>query len=415
MRQRRPRPVEEEFVVFLQGIPPHCRWQELKDLIRQTALHIRQAVVYDDCHGHPTGIGQIIIKNEDEAWRTYNRLSTNGWNGLSLTVTLSRANDPTKPIAGPTKSPSINRIPYVPAFSGPPLSTAILSPTTCSLAPDSPVSPTFSQPPDYGAFFSPINGVCSPTLVPLSPESLSYALYAFPPNNPVPLQSCYLFNPVQEQHNLVQTRRYQQGPIPGMASDRHHGSGSTTSNNSVTSQVTTPPSKNIFIPFLSHDTTSEHLKEYLKGAGTVERCEVQERKPIGGRPRVFGTATFQTIEEAERAIAMFDGSTFRGTKLRVRFDRDSGCSGNGMARTNREGSATKSPTTPTKDNRNGILESTSPTGARSMDKDNPSPGKKFSEPLVVNGSRVGLKTGRLNLDVICHGDDLSQKSQEILL
>lgn len=39
--------------------------------MRQTALHIRQAVVYDDSHGVPTGLGQIIVKNEDEAWRTY--------------------------------------------------------------------------------------------------------------------------------------------------------------------------------------------------------------------------------------------------------------------------------------------------------------------------------------------------------
>ncbi|EKV05317.1 RNA binding protein [Penicillium digitatum PHI26] len=67
----RSRKSDDEFVIFLQGIPPHCRWQELKDLVRQTALHIRQAVVYDDNHGTPTGIGQIIVKNEDEAWRTY--------------------------------------------------------------------------------------------------------------------------------------------------------------------------------------------------------------------------------------------------------------------------------------------------------------------------------------------------------
>ncbi|EEA21316.1 RNA binding protein [Talaromyces marneffei ATCC 18224] len=64
---------EEEFVLYLQGIPQHCRWQELKDFVRQTALHIRQAVVYDDQHGYPTGLGQIIVKNEDEAWRTYHR------------------------------------------------------------------------------------------------------------------------------------------------------------------------------------------------------------------------------------------------------------------------------------------------------------------------------------------------------
>jgi hypothetical protein len=86
----RGRASDEEFVLFLQGvspdqisrlagwhvllnkqIPAHCRWQELKDMVRQTALHIRQAVVYDDQHGFPTGLGQIIVKNEEEAWRTY--------------------------------------------------------------------------------------------------------------------------------------------------------------------------------------------------------------------------------------------------------------------------------------------------------------------------------------------------------
>jgi hypothetical protein len=56
--------------------------------VRQTALHIRQAVVYDDSHGFPTGLGQIIIKNEDEAWRTYRTLS----NFLQPTVPSRRAN-----------------------------------------------------------------------------------------------------------------------------------------------------------------------------------------------------------------------------------------------------------------------------------------------------------------------------------
>lgn len=58
----------------LEKIPAHCRWQELKDFVRQTALHIRQAVVYDDEHGYPTGMGQIIVKNEDEAWRTFREI-----------------------------------------------------------------------------------------------------------------------------------------------------------------------------------------------------------------------------------------------------------------------------------------------------------------------------------------------------
>ncbi|KAK2806245.1 Myelin expression factor 2 [Onygenales sp. PD_10] len=121
--------------VFIQ-IPPQCRWQELKDLVRQTALHIRQAVVYDDCHGHPTGLGQIIVKNEDEAWRTYNRLSTNGWNGNTLTVTLSLASAPTKPLAGPTKSPHMGRVPYSPGYSSPPRCPPLVSSPTGTMPPE---------------------------------------------------------------------------------------------------------------------------------------------------------------------------------------------------------------------------------------------------------------------------------------
>lgn len=118
---------------MLLKVPAHCRWQELKDFVRQTAMHIRQAVVYDDPHGYPTGIGQIIVKNEDEAWRTFStslsqtgtkqiadvcvfvagKLAATGWDGQVLTVTLAKASAPTKPIAGPKQSPSAN----LPRFS----------------------------------------------------------------------------------------------------------------------------------------------------------------------------------------------------------------------------------------------------------------------------------------------------------
>lgn len=56
--------------------------------MRQTALHIRQAVVYDDSHGIPTGLGQIIVKNEDEAWRTY-RTYQHLYSKLHLTAQIA--------------------------------------------------------------------------------------------------------------------------------------------------------------------------------------------------------------------------------------------------------------------------------------------------------------------------------------
>ncbi|KAL3492033.1 hypothetical protein BJX62DRAFT_236668 [Aspergillus germanicus] len=96
---------DNESVLFLQGIPARCRWQDLRDLIRRTASQIRKSVVYDDHHGFPTGLGQIVINDKVEALNTFERLSTEGWDGASLVVTLATTDSPTEPIAGPTKSP----------------------------------------------------------------------------------------------------------------------------------------------------------------------------------------------------------------------------------------------------------------------------------------------------------------------
>ncbi|KAF4151120.1 hypothetical protein CNMCM6936_006558 [Aspergillus lentulus] len=162
----RARASDEEFVLFLQGIPAHCRWQELKDMVRQTALHIRQAVVYDDQHGFPTGLGQIIVKNEDEAWRTYHRLSTNGWDGQSLVVTLARTSSPTRPVAGPTKSPSCVIPPaYAAGYSTPPRVAQNLAIPPSPISPDTPLvsmapapAPAYQgQGPDPSSPFSPTN------------------------------------------------------------------------------------------------------------------------------------------------------------------------------------------------------------------------------------------------------------------
>ncbi|EIT80055.1 hypothetical protein AO1008_08218 [Aspergillus oryzae 100-8] len=75
----RPRGSDEEFVLFLQGVsvlrqvgfPDGCLTEETDSSPLSLARTEGSAVVYDDHHGFPTGLGQIIVKNEDEAWRTY--------------------------------------------------------------------------------------------------------------------------------------------------------------------------------------------------------------------------------------------------------------------------------------------------------------------------------------------------------
>lgn len=233
--------------------------------------------------------------------------------------------------------------------------------------------------------------------------------------------------------------QYHQASFQPISTDGHRGSVSTHSSHSVASLDSSTPqaSRNIFIQYLSQDTTPRHLKEYLESAGTVEKCEIQERKPVSGRVRTFAAATFQTVQEAKQAIASLDNSLFRGAKIRVRFDREAGGTGSSGSSTATKTASTASsgsPPTPTRSGDNmtakrGSTASIGENGERNTERskmssteadgpkntrDSPSLGKNNSEPLVVNGSCVGLKAGRTNVDMVCNEGVFINRSSVVL-
>ncbi|KXG54520.1 Nucleotide-binding, alpha-beta plait [Penicillium griseofulvum] len=309
----RSRRSDDEFVVFLQGIPPHCRWQELKDLVRQTALHIRQAVVYDDSHGFPTGLGQIIVKNEDEAWRTYHRLSTSGWDGQSLVVTLSRTSTPTKPIAGPTRSPSaMMSTSYVSGHSTPPLVHGNMA------MPPSPVSPESSNPatppypyPEYGVMMVPVP--MPHTFMPMMPDPHAPPMQYFPPS-PV-------MNGAYEHWNMMPG--YPMSPphmYPGDNPHYHYSESRKGTNPSSPSFY--PNSRAITIENLNPVTTCADLKTLLRTAGTVQKCNIITIDPADTNAQLRASVAMQTADEAQCAVTMFNNLSFMGSRIRVRVDRE---------------------------------------------------------------------------------------------
>ncbi|KAB8271860.1 hypothetical protein BDV30DRAFT_240009 [Aspergillus minisclerotigenes] len=325
----RPRGSDEEFVLFLQGIPAHCRWQELKDLVRQTALHIRQAVVYDDHHGFPTGLGQIIVKNEDEAWRTYHRLSTNGWEGQSLVVTLARTSSPTRPIAGPTKSPHcVIPSDYVAGYSTPPRVSQNMAVPPSPISPEPMIagtSPTY-PPPEYGHV--PVMGLPHQSFFPIYPDPLSQPMSGIPPSPalrpsycdpltftvypPYPVSPMPVFQDASQRRtphkpSYTYTYSYTPTPIPIYAPQ---------SNGNPRS----PPRRTIFIQNLSPATTQSELHSHLQDAGSIESCEVP-LDPTTARCKGFARITFRTAEEAKRAIARYNNTIFLNAKIRVKIDR----------------------------------------------------------------------------------------------
>ncbi|CAI7572055.1 unnamed protein product [Penicillium viridicatum] len=322
----RSRRSDDEFVIFLQGIPPHCRWQELKDLVRQTALHIRQAVVYDDSHGFPTGLGQIIVKNEDEAWRTYHRLSTSGWDGQSLVVTLSRTSTPTKPIAGPTRSPAMMPTGYISGHSTPPLVHGNMA------MPPSPVSPESSNPstppypyPEYGVMMVPIP-MPHQGFMPMMPDPHAPPMQCYPPS-PV-------MNGVYEPHwNMM--------PGYQMSPPQNYHPYHPTKGTNPTSPSFYPDQRAITIENLNATTTCADLKTLLQTAGTVQNCSIVTTDSVHGNDQLRGLIKMQTADEAQCAVTMFDNLSFMGSRIRVKVDRgehlaravsfDRGCAGSDTA------------------------------------------------------------------------------------
>ncbi|KAI9039678.1 uncharacterized protein KD926_009148 [Aspergillus affinis] len=349
-RMTKTRGSEEEFVLFLQGIPAHCRWQELKDMVRQTALHIRQAVVYDDNHGFPTGLGQIIVKNEDEAWRTYHRLSTNGWEGQSLVVTLARTSSPTRPIAGPTKSPTCVIPPnYVAGYSTPPRVTQNLAvpPSPMTPEPVMSTSPTY-QSPEYGAQMMSPMGMPPQPFLPIFADPLSQPIPGIPPS-PALRSFCdpnlafailppYALSPMP--HPLHEASINAMRMNNGSANKPMYSHAMPTRNINLnpnspifpapcrTAPGSGPPTqptfrKTVFIQNLSTTTTKADLETFLQGPNTNNSIE-QSELPVDaetGRCKGFARVTFYHADEAKRAVARYNNAIFMGAKIRVKIGR----------------------------------------------------------------------------------------------
>ena len=72
----------------------------------------------------------------------------------------------------------------------------------------------------------------------------------------------------------------------------------------------------LYVGNLSFNTTGEDLREYFSQAGNVESASVIEDRDTG-RSRGFGFVEMSSREEAEAAIAQFNGKEFGGRNLTV--------------------------------------------------------------------------------------------------
>lgn len=77
----------------------------------------------------------------------------------------------------------------------------------------------------------------------------------------------------------------------------------------------------VFVSNLPLTMQWQELKDLLRPAGLIIRADVASSPD--GRPRGFGTALFGAVQDAARAVSLFNGRELGGRRIRVYLERDS--------------------------------------------------------------------------------------------
>lgn len=78
--------------------------------------------------------------------------------------------------------------------------------------------------------------------------------------------------------------------------------------------------KRLYVGNLSYNSTEEDVEGLFKQAGAVESCHLMLDK-FTSRSRGFAFVEMATIDEANKAVEMFNEQDFQGRALRVNIAR----------------------------------------------------------------------------------------------
>ncbi|OAG45516.1 hypothetical protein AYO21_00152 [Fonsecaea monophora] len=311
-RQERPRPRhsskdEQHYIILIQDIPRHCRWQELKDMTRSLGgEQSLKAEVFSA--GDGTQLGHCTIKGKADAVKVYENLCRQGWNGQRVRVKLvaQEKDGSLRKIQGPKESNGIttSEIPtglYLPSLQGPATTTrpsALCSSTGIRKLPN-----TVHNNGDLGC----------------STSDVFTRFYYGSSYDSIPIWSLSASTFISTTFNP----------------SKHHGSTSVLQHslNGDSARPPSPPSaaplvrrgndgSKIFISGLPYYQSESELRDLLRRYGNVFYLEIHPDSRNPGKNKGTARARYKTPTEALSAVRDLDGRYLSNRKISVKQEKD---------------------------------------------------------------------------------------------
>ncbi|KAJ8103262.1 hypothetical protein POJ06DRAFT_66247 [Lipomyces tetrasporus] len=285
------------FVISVSNLPYVVRWQELKDLVKEIIpnhLIVRSEVfTVDNNNKRSHGVGTITVRGRETALKTVQFLDGYEWHTRTLSAALMSPSvvvphpSATQPLA-PAFAPMVFQQPVIP-----PLATQGQSPNMQPMQPPQQSRSRMHSTP------------------PMSSNSTgqvgSQMHFAIPPSTAMPVQFFGQY-PGEFYHPQAASSSPSLASFSEFPQNYHHHRGHQTVDK-----------RKVFIGNIPFNSEWRDLKEFVQSAGKVARVDIINNTE--GQSRGFAIAIFETEEDAQHAIDVFNGVEFEGRILTVRLDR----------------------------------------------------------------------------------------------
>ncbi|KAK5058727.1 hypothetical protein LTR84_010991 [Exophiala bonariae] len=391
---------DAQFIIIVKDIPRQCRWQELKDMTRHLGgEQSLKAEVFELRDG--SQLGHCTVKGRTAANQVYEGFLQNGWNGLSVFVSLAiLEKGALTSIEGPKKTVGMDQarstdVRYSCAQEASALHNHVGTMPYTS-------SNTQTGSTSYGTQYSFDPGMTSSTSTPNGLPLYASGMTKYP--YPYQIAPAYNTTPVRGDYPTSPTHYAPSYPT-------------TTAFSQPTSKSRPPVNDgtSVFLSGLPYYHSEIELRNTLRAYGHLTYLEIHPDSRKLGKGKGTARARFQTPQQALTAIRGLDGRSIGGRKISVKQVKDDIGSGYSTTNTSKPVSDNRTTQVSISSQKKIHKRSKSSGGAvsssTSTDKSHGTKAHHSSNtgPLVVNGARSS-GSRRNSRDAASESDESSEDS-----